>query len=163
MNKKSTADQDTILNPYYNQAAQGLLNTSGWYNPYSTAIAPNLNAALGSYISPIVSSLLLNCRHDKLAITPSFSFQNGGYYGSPLDTNGLDPRACQLNSARTTGAITKVSPKTNPLQCNVLFGTGTGLGSSDTSTSPIRKRDRSCLITTSSRARSSGIFRSHTT
>ncbi|MGC1335136.1 MAG: TonB-dependent receptor, partial [Candidatus Cybelea sp.] len=130
-NKRNSANQDTILNPYYNQPAQGLLNTSGWYNPYSTAIAPNLNAGLGSYISPIVSSLILNYRHDKLAITPSFSFQNGGYYGSPLDTNGLDPRACQYNSAANpfgTGKITKVSPKTNPLQCNVLFGTGNGLG-----------------------------------
>ncbi|MGA9017762.1 MAG: TonB-dependent receptor [Candidatus Cybelea sp.] len=124
--KKNSSGQDTILNPYYNQPAQGLINTSGWYNPYSTAIAPNLNGALGSYISPIVSSLILNWRHDKLAITPSFSFQTGGYYGSPLDTNGVDPRACQYNSA-TTG-ITKVSPKTNPLQCNVLYGTGNGLG-----------------------------------
>jgi hypothetical protein len=130
-NTKNTTNQDTILNPYYNQPAQPLLNTSGWYNPYSTAIAPNLNASLGSYISPIVSSLILNYRHDKLAITPSFSFQNGGFYGSPLDTNGLDPRACQYNSAANkfgTGSITKVSPKTNPLQCNVLFGTGNGLG-----------------------------------
>jgi hypothetical protein len=125
--KKNGSGQDTILNPYYNQPEQGLLNTSGWYNPYSTAIAPNLNGALGSYISPIVSSLLLNWRHDKLAITPSFSFQNGGYYGSPLDTNGLDPRVCQFNSAST--GITKVSPKTNPLQCNVLYGSGApGLG-----------------------------------
>jgi hypothetical protein len=129
--KKNTTYQDTILNPYYNDPAQGLLNTSGWYNPYSTAIAPNLNGALGSYISPIVSSLILNWRHDKLAITPSFSFQNGGFYGSPLDTNGLDPRACQFNSADNflgMGPITKVSPKTNPLQCNILSGTGAGVG-----------------------------------
>jgi hypothetical protein len=43
-----------------------------------------------------------------------------------LDTNGLDPRSCQLNS-RTTG-ITKVSPMSNPLQCKVLYGTGNGVG-----------------------------------
>jgi hypothetical protein len=121
---KNLSGQDTILNPYYNQPEQPLLSTGAWYNPYSTAIAPNLNASLGTYISPIVSSLILNYRHDKLAITPSFSFQSGGFYGSPLDTNGLDPRSCQFNSA-TTG-ITKVSPKTNPLQCNVLYGTGNG-------------------------------------
>jgi hypothetical protein len=121
-----TSGQDTILNPYYNSSPQGLLNTSGWYNPYSTAIAPNLNGALGSYISPIVSSLLLNWRHDKLSITPSLSFQTGGYYGSPLDTNGYDPRACQFNSAST--GITKLSPKTNPLQCNYLYTTAAGVG-----------------------------------
>ena len=113
---------DTILNPYYNQPAQGLLDPNGWYNPYTTAIAPNLNGVLNTYISPITSSLILNYRHDKLAITPSFAFQTGGFYGSPLDVDGSDPRACMLNSA-TTG-ITKLSPKTNPLQCNYLTHRG---------------------------------------
>ncbi len=116
---------DTILNPYYNQPSQGMLNTGGWYNPFSTAVAPSLNGGVASYISPIVSSLLLNYRHDKLAVTPSFSFQTGGYYGSPLDTNGLDPRTCVGNSGAT--GITKVSPKTNPLQCNYLTANAPGL------------------------------------
>jgi len=79
-----------------------------------------------SYISPWVSSLILNWRHDKLAITPSFNFQTGGFYGSPLDTLGVDPRTCVSNSA-TTG-ITKLSPKTNPLQCNYLTANAPGLG-----------------------------------
>jgi hypothetical protein len=117
---------DTILNPYYNKPEQGLLATGGWYHPYSTAIAPNLNGAVNTYISPWVASLLLNWRHDKLAITPSFNFQTGGFYGSPLDTEGLDPRSCLLNSA-TTG-ITKVSPNTNPQQCNYLHTTSPGTG-----------------------------------
>ncbi len=125
-NGKIASGFDTILNPYYNRPAQGLLDPSGWYNPYTTAIAPNLNGAVTSYISPEVASLILNWRHDKLAITPSFSWQTGGYYGSPLDTEGLDPRTCTSNSA-TTG-ITKVSPKTNPLQCNYLTVTAPGLG-----------------------------------
>jgi hypothetical protein len=125
-NGKVVKGDDTVLNPYYNQSSQGLLNSSGWYNPFSTAIAPNLNGAVGSYISPYVSSLLLNWRHDKLAITPSFSFQSGGYYGSPLDTEGVDPRTCVGNSAAT--GITKLSPKTNPLQCNYLTTTAPGLG-----------------------------------
>ena len=118
---------DVISNPYFNRPSQPLLDPNGWYNPYTTAIAPNLSGANTSYISPFVSSLLLNWRHDKLAITPSFVFQTGGFYGSPLDIEGLDPRACTLNSAAT--GITKVSPHTNPLQCNYLFanliGTGT--------------------------------------
>ena len=70
--------------------------------------------------------MILNWRHDKLAITPSFNFQTGGFYGSPLDTMGLDPRSCLLNSAAT--GITKLSPKTNPLQCNYLTTTSGGLG-----------------------------------
>jgi Carboxypeptidase regulatory-like domain/TonB dependent receptor/TonB-dependent Receptor Plug Domain len=122
----SSVTYDPIRNPYYNQAPQGLLAPGAWYNPYSTAIAPNLNGAVNSYISPWVSSLILNWRHDKLAITPSFSFQSGGYYGSPLDTEGLDPRVCQLNSAAT--GITKLSPKTDPLQCNYLTTSSPGAG-----------------------------------
>jgi hypothetical protein len=118
---------DVIENPYYNKPLQPMLDPNGWYNPYTTAIAPNLSGANTSYVSPEVASLILNWRHDKLAITPSFAFQSGGYYGSPLDVEGLDPRACTLNSAAT--GITKVSPRTNPLQCNYLdanlVGTGT--------------------------------------
>jgi Carboxypeptidase regulatory-like domain len=123
---KVLAGYDTILNPYYNAPKQGLLDPGGWYNPYSTALAPSLNGTLASYISPWVAALIVNWRHDKLAITPSFSFQSGGYYGSPLDVNGVDPRSCVLNSAATN--ITKVSPKTNPLQCNYLYASAPGEG-----------------------------------
>jgi hypothetical protein len=117
---------DVIANPYYNKPSQGLLDPNGWYNPFTTAIAPNLSGADTSYISPITSSLILNWRHDKLAITPSFVFQTGGYYGSPLDVAGQDPRSCQLNSVGS--GITKLSPKTNPLQCNYLTSTSPGTG-----------------------------------
>ena len=125
-NGKVSSGYDTILNPYYNSPSQGMIDPNGWYNPYSTAIAPNLNGAVSTYISPNVASLLLNWRHDKLAITPSFAWQTGGFYGSPLDTEGLDPRTCVGNSAAT--GITKLSPKTNPLQCNYLTTTAPGLG-----------------------------------
>ncbi len=127
-----------VLNPYYNQPGQGQLDPNGWYDPYVTAIAPNLNGALTSYIAPFTTSLLLNYRHHKLAVTPTFQFQSGGYYGSPLDVNGIDPRACSLNSANsgvnggpsgaTNPPITAVSPKTNPLQCNYLSLQAAGFG-----------------------------------
>jgi hypothetical protein len=125
-NGKIKSGYDTIFNPYYNASPQGLINPNGWYNPYSTAIAPNLFGSVSSYISPYTSALILNWRHDKLAITPSFNFQTGGFYGSPLDTEGYDPRTCVENSAAS--GITKVSPKTNPLQCNYLSVTAPGLG-----------------------------------
>ena len=123
---KNSSSQDTILNPYYNAPLQPKLDPGGWYNPYSTAIAANLNGILNSYISPEVGSLILNWRQNKLAITPSFVYQSGGYYGSPFDINGYDPRACARNSAST--GITKLSPKTNPLQCNYLTLGAPGLG-----------------------------------
>jgi hypothetical protein len=121
-----TVKCDPILNPYYNQPLQGLLDPNGWYDPYTTAVAPNLNSILSTYISPFTSSLILNWRHDKVAITPSFVFQAGGFYGSPLDISGVDPRSCTLNSGAT--GITKLSPKTNPLQCNYLDTTSIGTG-----------------------------------
>jgi hypothetical protein len=124
-NGKIAKGYDTILNPYYNQPAQGLLNPNGWYNPYSTQVAPNLYGFLFSYIAPYTSSLVLNWRQNKLAITPSINFQSGGFYGSPVDVNGYDPRTCQKNSAAT--GIKGLSPKTNPLQCNYLYATGASL------------------------------------
>ncbi|HEY2475948.1 MAG TPA: TonB-dependent receptor, partial [Candidatus Cybelea sp.] len=118
---------DTILNPYYGRPEQPLLDENGWYTASSLQTAPNLSGALGGYISPYVGALIANWRDNKLTITPSLNFQTGGFYGSPLDTQGLDPRTCQLNSAAT--GITKVSPKTNPLQCNYLYLTSVGAGS----------------------------------
>ncbi len=112
----------TILNPYYNQPVQGALDPNGWYNAYSTGIAPNINGIVDGYISPAIASLILNYRANRFAVTPSLQFQAGGFYGSPLDVNGYDPRACQLNSGHT--GITD----TNPLQCNTLTLVAPGLG-----------------------------------
>jgi hypothetical protein len=53
-------------------------------------------------------------------------FQAGGYYGGPLDIVGSDPRSCTQNSGAT--GITKLSPKTNPLQCNYLTANSPGQG-----------------------------------
>jgi hypothetical protein len=124
-NGKVAAGFDTILNPYYNQSSQPMLDPNGWYNPFTTAIAPSLSDNADSYISPEVASIIINYRKDRLAITPSFVYQAGGFYGSPLDINGIDPRTCALNSAGS--GITKLSPHTNPLQCNYLTATAPGL------------------------------------
>jgi hypothetical protein len=36
-------------------------------------------------------------KHGKLAIAPNFQLISGGYYGSPTDTYGVDPRWCTQN------------------------------------------------------------------
>ncbi len=125
-NGKIAAGFDTILNPYYNQPEQGLLDPGGWYHPYTIQVAPSLNDDANGVVSPYVGSIILNWRQNKLAITPSISFLSGSWYGTPLDTTGLDPRACVTNSA--VSGITKLSPKTNPLQCNYLSATAPGFG-----------------------------------
>jgi Carboxypeptidase regulatory-like domain len=113
---------DAILNPYYDQPEQSPLDPNGWYNPYEEALSPALNPDANSLISPAIASLVVNYRTNKLAITPSVQFQAGGWYGSPLDVAGYDPRVCAQNSGHT--GITD----TNPLQCNVdtVYAAGAG-------------------------------------
>ncbi|MBV8331286.1 MAG: TonB-dependent receptor, partial [Candidatus Eremiobacteraeota bacterium] len=114
----------TVLNPYYNDPVQGELDPNGWYNPYTTAIAPNLNGAIDSYISPAVASLIVNYRRDKLAVTPTVQFQAGGFYGSPLDVNGYDPRTCKLNEAGA--GITALESGVRPKACDPLSAVAPG-------------------------------------
>jgi hypothetical protein len=83
----------TVANPYFNAPVQGLLNVNDSYIPFST-IPGGLNAASGSYITPTNASLVLNYKHDKWAISPSFQYFQGGYYGDPLQTPGVDPTTC---------------------------------------------------------------------
>jgi hypothetical protein len=121
----ATCTAADIANPYYNLPAQALLSPSAWYNPYSTAIAPNLNGAVSSYISPFTGTLILNYRRNKWAITPSLQMATGGYYGSPLDVNGVDPRACAANQG-TTGAVAPGS--STALNCDYTTMVAAGFG-----------------------------------
>ena len=50
-------------------------------------------AIAAAFGAPYVATLLLNYKHDKFAITPSFQFQGGGRYGYPISTPGIDPAA----------------------------------------------------------------------
>lgn len=90
-NGKGTPDpscpSNAILNPYYGMTPQPLLGVNGWY-------APGLDFP---YISPNTFALVLNYRHDKFALTPALSLQEGTTYGTPADVQGLDPRACTVN------------------------------------------------------------------
>ena len=57
--------------------------------PGSTAFP----GAYGAFSAPYVASLVLNYKHDKYAITPSFQFVGGERYGYPLSSVGIDPAA----------------------------------------------------------------------
>jgi TonB dependent receptor/Carboxypeptidase regulatory-like domain/TonB-dependent Receptor Plug Domain len=81
-----------IANPYWDQPIQPLIPTSQAFPTFDTFPgAPGL-AAQG-FGSPYVGSLVLNYKHQKYAITPSFQFQGGGKYGVPLVEEGVDPAA----------------------------------------------------------------------
>ena len=84
-----------IANPYFNAPVRGLFDLNGAYLPFST-IPGVVEAAVGSYETPFAATVVLNWKHDKLAISPQFQFFEGGYYGDPLTGNGFDPSSlCQ--------------------------------------------------------------------
>jgi hypothetical protein len=95
----------SIRNPYYNMAPQPLFDRNGWYQT-------GLDVP---YLSPHVFSAVLNYRHDKVAVTPSFTLNAGSWYGAPSDVIGIDPRTCGANSAKLSGSPIS---KTNPLQAD---------------------------------------------
>ncbi|MBV8285179.1 MAG: TonB-dependent receptor [Candidatus Eremiobacteraeota bacterium] len=83
-----------IVNPYWFAPVQSLLSANQNYWPYD--IFPGSTSfpgAYGSYNAPYVASLVLNYKHDKFAITPSFQFEGGEKYGYPLSSVGIDPAA----------------------------------------------------------------------
>ncbi len=88
-----------ITNPYYNNAPQPLLDPGASYPPMNVLPSP-FNGANG-YEIPNVLSLVLNYRHQKFAITPTFRWNDGATYGSPLTWPGYVPQACAADPAAT--------------------------------------------------------------
>lgn len=92
----------SIVNPYYGKPMQALLSPTAWYPQGELAMGVGgVNNNPSFYNSPYVASLILNWRHDKLAITPSLQFESGTPYGGPLDITGEDPRTCEFNQTQT--------------------------------------------------------------
>jgi hypothetical protein len=93
------ASAANITNPYYNSSAQPLLDRNAWYAPYDVIPTP-FNAANG-FETPDVASLILNYRKGRFAVTPSFSYNDGSVYGSPLVYPGYVPQSCTADPATT--------------------------------------------------------------
>ncbi len=81
-----------IANPYWNSPVFSLYDPSAAYLPYSVFPGP-VGSGVNAYNYPYVATLILNYKHDKFAITPSFQFSAGNRYGAPLTTPGIDPAA----------------------------------------------------------------------
>ena len=80
--------------------SQPLLDRNGWY-PVGLAFP---------YLSPNVLNVVVNYKHDKLAITPAVTFNEGVPYGNPADVLGIDPRTCKKNSHLMLGGIARSNP-----------------------------------------------------
>ena len=79
-------------NPYWDATPQSLLDPNGEYLPFSV-IPGGIGTGVNAYNYPYVATLLLNYKHDKLAVTPSFQFVAGNRYGAPVTMPGIDPAA----------------------------------------------------------------------
>jgi hypothetical protein len=95
----------TVTNPYFSAPAQGLLDPNGWYAPASDVALPGVNTSLGLYDIPWETTLILNYRKDKFAVTPSIQLATGSSYGSPFTVEGVDPRLCTANDLSASAPV----------------------------------------------------------
>jgi len=86
----SSAD---VANPYWNAPVQGLFDVNGNY-PTFDIFPAGIGTSVNTYGAPYFATLVLQYKHDKLAVTPAFQFFAGQRYGAPLTTYGVAPDQC---------------------------------------------------------------------
>ncbi len=81
-----------VGNPYWNNP-QPFIDPNTAFPTYD--IFPGgIGSSAAAYGVPYAASVILNYKHDKWAITPTFSFSAGGKYGYPQSNPGIDPAGC---------------------------------------------------------------------
>ena len=88
----TTCTAADVANPYWNDP-QPLIDPSTAFPTYST-FPGGIGSSAFAFGAPYVGTLLLNYKHDKFSITPSFQFIAGAKYGYPQSTPGIDPVTC---------------------------------------------------------------------
>ena len=102
-----------VGNPYWNNP-QPLIDPGTAFPTFS--IFPGGSGSAGAaYGVPYAASLILNYKHDKWAVTPSFSFAGGGKYGMPQTNPGIDPAGCDCGPAGRDRV-----QRRRPLRCLVV-------------------------------------------
>ena len=115
-----------VANPYYNSTAQPILDRNAYYTTYDIIPAPF--AGGNGYETPHVASLILNYKHDRFSITPSFTYSSGANYGSPLVWPGYVPQSCTGVTSGTTANPQTCSnfPNSGPLPALLIPDPYTG-------------------------------------
>lgn len=115
-----------VVNPFYSQAPQPLMNPNGWWpDPASAGSGLFLGSAYNDaegFSVPYTATVILNYRMNRLAITPSVQFMSGSRYGSPMDVPGVDPVACAESGVNQ--AFYGVATTNNPQDCDYTTYTG---------------------------------------
>ena len=106
-----------------------MLDPGGRYTPY-TIFPASIGTGTNGFIYPYVATLLLNYKHDRFSITPSFQFQAGNRYGAPETMPGIDPAACGVALGGTTAHDPRYpygAPGGSPYNADALATDGTPL------------------------------------
>jgi hypothetical protein len=100
----TTCAAGSLANPYWNSPAQGLYSANAGVIPYNQLPGTGPSSVASSYIIPYVTTLVLNYRHNKWAVTPLIQFEAGGKYGSPVSSIGVDPASgCGVLAGSVSG------------------------------------------------------------
>ncbi len=105
-----------VMNPYYNQPYQNIFSDNAWYPTYD--VIPGPAAAANGYAVPYVTSLIVNYRHRRLAVTNSWNFTSGAEYGAPTAWPGFNPTTCYAPSLSWVAAHGKLA---DPASCDDAF------------------------------------------
>ncbi len=89
----------SIANPYWNAKPAALLNPNASYPAYSQPLGTGAGGGSTSSTMPNVASLIFNYRRNRFAVTPSFQYEAGARYGSPLAAQGVNPASCTAGLA----------------------------------------------------------------
>jgi Carboxypeptidase regulatory-like domain/TonB dependent receptor/TonB-dependent Receptor Plug Domain len=93
----------SVANPYWNAPVQNLFDPNGQYAVYNTMAGSRfVSGSNQSYVVPHVLALILNYKHDKFNITPTFQLLAGGEYGRPTQVVGVNPATCSATLAGST-------------------------------------------------------------
>jgi Carboxypeptidase regulatory-like domain/TonB dependent receptor/TonB-dependent Receptor Plug Domain len=120
-----------VGNPYWNNP-QALIDPGQNFTPYSI-FPQGIGSSASGYGAPYVTTLILNYKRDKLALTPSFQFVAGSRYGAPLANVGIDPATCTgvlpVTGANGGGRYNAATCKQLAAIPDVYTGTFDNLGS----------------------------------
>ena len=97
-----------VINPYWNNAPQPLLDRNAYYTTYD--VIPGPVSAENGYETPHELTLILNYRTGRFAITPSLNYNSGAEYGAPLSWPGYRPETCGSQLTNSPAAPAPADP-----------------------------------------------------
>jgi len=82
-----------VANPYWDAPVQALLDPNGNY-PTFDVFPAGVGSEIAGYGAPYTATLLVQYKHQRLAVTPAVQMFAGQRYGAPATTLGVAPDSC---------------------------------------------------------------------